>query len=134
MIIRPSIIMIVAGIVIVLILFSLAQEMNRRWQIQRQVQHLEQEANDMQKHVVELENLNQYFRTDDYQERLAREKFNYHASGEKVVLIPDPATPSPGSSSAAATTSTTQSVPLRWWRIFFVDANPLEALQVGGNS
>ncbi len=99
--------------------FSLAQEMNRRLQVQHEVQKLQREVQDMQRTVISLENLNQYFRTDDYQERLAREKLNYQAPGEKVVLIPDGAFAKPETTTptkAAAIMST----PERWWRAFFV--------------
>jgi cell division protein FtsB len=86
---RPKMVMGVTGVVALVVLLSLVQEMNRRIQIQREVRALEQEVDSMQRTITQLENLNQYFRTDDYQERLAREKLSYQAFGEKVVLIPD---------------------------------------------
>ena len=107
-------------IVITLLIFvSLAQEMNRRLQVQREVIKLEQDVQSMQKTVIELKNLNQYFQTDAYQERLAREKLNYSAPGEKVVLIPDQQyVNSPPSEEIASTADI--SIPEKWWRIFFV--------------
>lgn len=107
-------------VIITLSLFvSLAQEMNRRIQVQREVRKLEQQVADMQQSVIELENLNQYFRTDAYQERLAREKLNYRAPGEQVVLIPtnDTTTNTP---SAADQAQTPPSPLEQWWRAFFV--------------
>jgi len=68
--------------------------------------------------VIELENLNQYFRTDSYQERLAREKLNYRAPGEQVVLIPSEAQPALES---AATEPVGATTPLEeWWQVLFV--------------
>src|SRR3989344_1125835 len=83
----PKIIITSAGIIVIVILFSLAQEMNRRLQIQKEVLELEQEVQGMEKSIVEMEQLNQYFKTDAFQERMAREKLNYRAPGEEVVLI-----------------------------------------------
>ncbi len=119
---RPNIIVGVTAVIVFLILLSLAQEMNQRWQIQREIQRLETQAKAMQTSVIELENLNQYFRTDDYQERLAREKLNYRAAGEEVVLIPDAA----GSDEVVneleqRPADNKYSLPMKWWRLFFVD-------------
>lgn len=118
---RPKLIMGVVGVAVVLILFSLAQEMNRRWQVQREVQQLDSQLKNMQRQVVELENLNQYFRTDDYQERLAREKLNFQAPGEKVVLIPEakPIADTPVIDDQPQ--EAPPSIPMRWWQLFFVD-------------
>lgn len=118
-ILRPRIIGAVVAAIVLLLFVSLAQEMNRRWQVQRQIEELETQVNDMQRNVTHLQNLNQYFRTDDYQERLAREKLGYQAPGEKVVLIPE-------NVAQAATQAqpddrpTPVGIPERWWRLFFV--------------
>lgn len=124
---RPRIIAGVAALAIIFILFSLAQEMNRRWQMQREVQRLDSQLKDMEHKVVELENLNQYFRTDDYQERLAREKLNYQAPGEKVVLIPEAQVPVSEPAISSEPPEAPPSIPMRWWRLFFVDDQPFTA-------
>lgn len=117
--IRPKIIGAVALVIILTLLVSLAQEMNRRIQVQREVVQLQQEVDTMEKNIVELENLNTYFNTDAYQERLAREKLNYQLPGEKVVLIPqENDVTAPGK--AAAAPERQISMPERWWRTFFV--------------
>jgi len=118
---RPRIVLTVTGTIVVFILFSLAQEMNRRWQVEREVSRLEQEAQELQKNVIELENLNQYFKTPDFQERLAREKLNYRAPGEEVVLIPEQEQPKEVETvkSQLIKPTISSSVPLRWWNAFF---------------
>lgn len=119
---RPKIIISVTLVIVFLILLSLAQEMNRRWQIEREVALLDEEVSNLQKSVIELENLNQYFRTDDYQERLAREKLNYRAPGENVVLIPEEELTTPEAESLPqAESEQSVSIPMRWWQIFFVN-------------
>ena len=111
------------GVSIVAVLFllvSLAQEMNRRIAIQREVSRFEQEVQTMQRKVVELENLNQYFRTDAFQDRLAREKLNYRGEGEKVVFVPDTEN-APEEAKSLEVKPREYSIPEKWWRIFFVD-------------
>lgn len=114
----------IAGIVAVFILVSLAQEMNRRLQVQREVAKLQQEVHDLEKTIVEMENLNQYFDTDDFQERMAREKLNYRAAGETVVLITEekPADEPREPESQIEEGEGERSSAQRWWRVFFVDS------------
>ncbi len=110
-----------ASVVVLLILVSLAQEMNRRIQIQREVSLLDQEVRNLDKEIAQMENLNQYFRSDAFQERMAREKMNYRAPGEEVVLIPEML----GDQDIVEeniVASRPVSVPERWWRVFFIDA------------
>lgn len=121
---KPKLVVGVTLVVVLLILFSLVQEMNRRWQVQREVQKLEEEVRVAQRKVIELENLNQYFRTDDYQERLAREKLNYRAEGEEVVLIPEEQVEAEIQSTDISEDAPVLSVPMRWWHLFFVSEEP----------
>jgi len=115
----PRIIVLVAGVVAVFIMIALAQEMNRRLQIQREIARLEGEVYGLEKTIIEMENLNQYFRTDAFRERMAREKLNFRGEGEKVVLLPaDVAGASDGIMAAEEMES--YSIPRRWWNAFFV--------------
>lgn len=120
----PKIVLVVAGCIVMFVVVALGQEMNRRWQVQREVRKLESEIRSMENKLIALEQLNQYFRTPDYLERVAREKLNYHAPGEQVVLIPEAAgeTASPD-----VGVSSDPSIPVwqRWWEIFFVEEAPL---------
>ncbi|MEX0649981.1 MAG: septum formation initiator family protein [Candidatus Andersenbacteria bacterium] len=118
---KPKLILATTAVVILLILLSLGQEVNRRWQVQREIAQLDQEVQSLQKNVLEVEHLNQYFRTDDYQERLAREKLNYRAPGEHVVLIPEEPIAGDGVEALPKQTDPEMSNILRWWRVFFVD-------------
>lgn len=106
-----------AGIIAMLIIFSLVQEMNRRLSVQREIVRLESEASKLEKNLIQMENLNQYFKTDDFAELMAREKLNYHAEGEKVVLVPETATEQDESDEADMADE--RSIPKRWWDAFF---------------
>ena len=108
-----------AVVVVLFILVSLAQEMNRRIQIQREVAELDQEVRGLDKEIAQMENLNQYFRSDAFQERMAREKMDYRAPGEEVVLIPEVL----GEQTVveeSVVESVSFSIPERWRRLFFM--------------
>lgn len=121
--VKPRLVITATSIIVLLILLSLAQEINRRAQIDRQVGALEQQAGILKKNVIELENLNQYFRTPDYQERLAREKLNYRAPGEQVVLIPEDGVTHEAAPESLAIPKKPMPLPLKWWNLFFVDSS-----------
>lgn len=125
---RPRTIVIIAAIVSIFLLASLAQEVNRRWQVQREVARLSEEVREMEHQVVQLDNLNKYFATEDYQERVAREQLNYQAPGENVVLIPDPPEEVAVASSEVTEPQQPLSIPEKWWQVFFVDERPFESL------
>lgn len=108
-----------AGIVAILIVFSLAQEMNRRLAVQREIVRLENEASKLEKNLIQMENLNQYFKTDDFAELMAREKLNYRAPGEKVVLIPEQ--PMVKGVSDEMAEENNRPIPKKWWDAFFTD-------------
>lgn len=116
---KPHIILIVAGVIVLFIMVSLAQEMNRRWQYQAEVDRLEQEVRNSEKGLIELEHLNQYFKTSEYQERLAREKLNYRAPGEAVVLIPQNETNLALDTAKPEEAEKSVSIPQKWWFVFF---------------
>ena len=106
-----------AGIVGILIIFSLVQEMNRRLSVQLEIVRLESDANKLEKNLIQMENLNQYFKTNDFAELMAREKLNYRAEGEKVVLIPE--IEAVQDESAETDQVDERSIPKRWWDAFF---------------
>ena len=114
----PKFLLSIAGIVVLFILISLAQEMNRRLQVHREVARLESEAHKLEKSIIEMESLNQYFRTDAFQELMAREKLNYRAPGEQVVLLPeiDENREIPNNNKKGARAV---AIPRRWWDAFF---------------
>jgi len=108
----------VVGIIVLFILISLAQEMNRRLQVSREVAQLEGEVHELEKSIIEMESLNQYFRTDAFQERMAREKLNYRAPGEQVVLLSE-VSENRAVSGSDKEEARVVSVPRRWWDAFF---------------
>ena len=119
--VQPKVIIGVGLSIALLLIVSLAQEMHRRWQIQREVAQLEAKVREAERATIELQNLNRYFQTDDFQERLAREKLNFKAPGEEVVLLPHGEEATDESTSSAEQAPAETSTPEQWWRLFFVD-------------
>lgn len=115
-------VLIVTAILVFFIVLSLAQEVNRRLHVQAQIRELQTQVDSMQKHIVELQQLNEYFRTPDYKERLAREQLNYRAPGEKVVLIPENTSTASQGATKPISAATQLSTPLKWWYVFFVNS------------
>ena len=116
--VSPKLVLSAAGIIALFIFISLAQEMNRRLQVQREVAQLETEVRALEKSVIEMESLNTYFRTDAFQERMAREKLNFRAPGEEVILLSAENAIREVPAVAGAETEEV-SIPRRWWDIFF---------------
>src|SRR5581483_5979468 len=116
---QPRVIIAGVGVIALFIAVSFAQELHRRWQYQTQVDQLEQTAHDIEKNVTELSNLNQYFQTPEYVERIAREKLNYRAPGEKVVLIPEDQQAQDTTNNAPRLHDKATPIPLQWWHTFF---------------
>jgi uncharacterized protein YeeX (DUF496 family) len=114
----PKLILSVAGIIVLFILISLVQEMNRRLQVQREIVTLETQARELEKSIIERESLNQYFRTEAFQERMAREKLNYRAPGEEVVLLSSEYIARPETAAREEPTQAA-SIQRRWWDVFF---------------
>lgn len=118
---HPKLVLAVMIVTGTLLSISLVQEMNRRWQVQTEVAALEAEVKTAERKVIELTQLNQYFRTDAFQERLARENLNYSAPGERVVLIPEEFIPPETQSGEVTQKTEPDSIALKWWKIFFVN-------------
>lgn len=92
---------IAAGAFLVLFGVSLVQELRRRYLLDRHIQALRAEIEARERNSAELRRLKEYFGTDAYVERVARDKLNYQAPGEHVVVVPEarrPAEAPPASS------------------------------------
>lgn len=125
--VQPKVIISVGLVVALLLLVSLAQEMHRRWHVQREVAQLEAKVREAEKATIELQNLNRYFQTDAFQERLAREKLNFKAPGEEVILIPHNEGEAAHAAAPTEPTPITNSVVEQWWRLFFVSTAPTQS-------
>ena len=77
-----------AGLVIVLYMLAiLTSETGKNYQLRSKSDELEGQISQMQSQIEELGYKVTYYRTDAYQERLAREKLGLQKPGETVVII-----------------------------------------------
>ena len=77
-----------AGLVIVLYMLAiLTSETGKNYQLRSKSDELEGQISQMQSQIEELGYKVTYYRTDAYQERLARENLGLQKPGETVVII-----------------------------------------------
>lgn len=85
-IIRVVLIVIALGAV-VLIALNVTEETYRRYQIQKEIEDLRAQAEKKERDNQKLQGLIQYLKTDDFQEREAKEQLSLQKEGEKVMII-----------------------------------------------
>jgi len=109
---------------IIMISLGVIQETYRRYQIQREIEDLEVQAEKKEKENQKLRGLVEYFRTNDFQEREAKEKLSLQKENEKVVLVKDaPQKEDKIKEEKESSQNTTQkderSNYKKWWDYFF---------------
>ena len=76
------------GLLFILYMFAiLTNETGRNYQLRSKSDELEQEIAQMQSQIEELGYKVTYYRTESYQDRLAREKLGLQKPGESVVIV-----------------------------------------------
>lgn len=111
-----------AGIVVVFVGISFAQEVRRRIALQEHIQKLREEIHEREQRVADLRRLAEYLRTDAYQERAAREKLNYQRPGERVVVVPESGAVRGATNTVSARIDTERAdtpIPRQWWELLF---------------
>ena len=89
------------GLVLVIYIFAvLAHESSQNYQLRLKADVLDADITKLQSDIESLGYKVAYYKTDLYQEKLAREKLNLQRPGEQVVIVRDPdrATPTPDDS------------------------------------
>ena len=114
-----------AFIVLGLMSVSLGKEVYRSYQINKEISSIRDEISKLQQKNDELSHLLEYFKTDAYQEKEAREKLSLQKEGETAVAIP---TAKANESQLAeiqeaelkdANPISNKSNPAKWWDYFF---------------
>ncbi len=124
--IRPLILtfFILAGIAIVAVISCFSfKEKKRNNQIDQEIEKLRQEAGKIQANNRELQEKIAYFKTQDFQEKVAKEKLNLQKPDEQVVIVK----PSPSYETGEQKPSdnqepeAVQNIPnyKKWWNYFF---------------
>jgi cell division protein FtsB len=83
---RRLMVVFIFGVVIIAV--SLAKEVIRKIEIQREISSLESEIADLEQHNTELTAMMAYFNSSTFQEKEARSKLNVVKPGETVVVLP----------------------------------------------
>ena len=113
-------IFIVAGLAAVIFLGAAAgKETYRKYQIQKEISSLQQEARKVEERNQELRRLIEYCQTDVYKELEAKKKLGLQKEGEKVVIIK----PSPESYINEIDNDNLEDQEIsnlgKWWKYFF---------------
>lgn len=71
----------------ILILVASAREIIRRLQVEKEIEALQKEIELLENKNSELKGLIEYYQTESFAERQAREKLNLQKEGERAVII-----------------------------------------------
>jgi len=124
---RLLVVLMVLGVGSVLswLAFQTYQEFRRGQAVQREIDQLVQEGSQIRQENASLKDNIEYFKTNDFEEREAKEKLNYQANGERVVVFQASADPVEKKVSFSENTGSTDTVIFRkpnyrlWWEQFF---------------
>ena len=113
-------------VVLVFIGISLGKEVYRKRQIQKEIEGLQSQINQMGQENSDMENLISYLSSTDFQEKEAREKLNLQKSDEKmIVLQKDVVQPDSQPQNIASNSQTPpeDNSPnwQKWWKYFFAE-------------
>lgn len=75
-------------VVSLLIINGLSRNLLELWQQKKRVERIEQEVSDLEQQEVELKGQLRYYQSDEYVEKIAREKLLLGKEGETVLLLP----------------------------------------------
>lgn len=136
-ILEHKIFMVANLLVLGFLTLSLGREFVRDYQIQREIDALQQDAEQLEMYNLEVARLNAELETRNFLETEARLKLGMSKPGERLVVVVDDSGHSgSGTVSADATASAEQiaaelaaaSNPARWWYYFF-DQQKLELIK-----
>jgi len=124
-IIRVVLITIALGAV-VLIALAVTEETYRRYQIQKEIEDLKVQAEKKERDNQKLQGLIQYLKTDDFQEKEAKEQLSLQKEGEKVMVIKEENTNQNTNQNNEFVAPTKpqedqRSNSRRWWDYFFAN-------------
>lgn len=80
---------IIGVFLLVFISVSLAKEIVRRYEVNREIKNLQSEISELEERNTELTSLITFFNTDAFLEQEARTRLSLQKPGEKVMIIPD---------------------------------------------
>ena len=107
----------------VLVTYALFKETYKKYQIQKEVEELQSEADSLKQGNEKLKGLIDYFQTQNFSEKEARGKLNVKKDGEKIVILKreDETEDAEGNLIEAQDEEVILDLPnpLKWWDYFF---------------
>ncbi|MDP4000844.1 MAG: septum formation initiator family protein [bacterium] len=79
----------VLGLILVLVMIGAVQIIIQKYEVDREIQRLQTEAEKINQKNLELTELVRYLNTPEYKERQVREQLNLKKEGEFVVALPN---------------------------------------------
>lgn len=106
-----------------LVAYSLVKETRKKYQIQKEVDKLKEEAVSLEQGNQKLKGLIDYFETDNFSEKEAREKLNVKKEGEKLVILKEQEIVLDKEEEESGEEDVKPDIPnwLKWFEYFFSD-------------
>lgn len=112
--------------------YALFKETYKKYQIQKEVDELKHQAEELDQGNQKLRGLVDYFKTQNFSEKEARGKLNVKKEGETMVILKSQENQGEETKTAKQKIEEEQRVanipnPLRWWSYFFNDKSTLRS-------
>lgn len=115
--------------ILTLIGITLTKEVYRNYEINREIRVIKENVKNLELRNKELTSLLEYFETDSFREREARQKLNLQKEGEIAVAIPSSRSNTIDLKKIAQLSeqgnqpNQNPSNPIKWWNYFFKNRN-----------
>ena len=112
---------ILASVLVIIFLgTNLGREFYRKYQIQREIASLQSDINSLEKNSYKLSQLIEYYKTDEYKEAQARERFGLGKEGENMIIMVE-ANDVETDIEIERETNDSEGLPnyKKWWNYFF---------------
>lgn len=109
--------MVAATLILLVGLFNLIQQFQKKYQVQKEISDLESEISSLQGKNKDILDVLNYFRTPEYKQRQARSVLNLQKPGEFAVALP-PGEETPADDSGGLNQNHESNL-AKWWKYFF---------------
>lgn len=112
---------IIIGLFILIFLsVALGKELLRRYEVNKEIAQLEKEIATLEKENIDINDLMNYFNTNSYIEKEARQKLGLQKEGETMVILPKEGDNQESSNTTSEEEEEVNQTNLqRWWNYFF---------------
>ncbi len=110
------------GVAVLLLLsVALGKELLRRYEVNREVKQLESEIAELEQRNLDLDDLIDYFNTNSFTEKEARQKLGMQKQGETTVILTESQNANSPTGEQGIESNQNKSItnPQRWWQYFF---------------